>query len=521
MKRISGRRKMIFAPAVWCAACLLWTACSSGPRTRVKNVIFFIGDGMSVENQVATSRYLYGTDTGLAWHSFPNRAYLATWDVTSYNSRARKARRPDYRPGSFDPRLGYDVRKEGPAPRRISVPGPSMSLGLPATDSASAATALSTGRKTDNGNLAWLPGDPRDGGLRTIMEDYRDARGAAIGVISTVPFDHATPAGFVAHNTSRTNYYTGYRGYPGLGIGDEIIEKTRPDVVIAGGHPAFNNPNLDKRKGYISKGLLEELRSSKEYVFIERTVGTDGGRALEQAAVTAAGEGRKLFGLFGGETGGFEPALPEDSPGRPSFKRSGPEDPTLADAVTAALMVLSRDRHGFFLMAEQGDIDWANHNDDFAGMIGTMAGLEQAVRAAIEFVDRPGDDIDWTNTVIIVTADHATGGLRLVPGKALGPGRLPRQVKADAAADDEEASAKPAGAKQTGPAGPIRTFHSPYLYPGGEVEYYTVGHTNDLVTFSLFGPAFGFFEDFKGLWYPGPIIDNTQVNKALREALGL
>jgi Alkaline phosphatase len=108
---------------------------------------------------------------------------------------------------------------------------------LASTDSASSATAYSTGRKTDSGNISWLPGDPKDGRLRTIMEDYRDAKGAAIGVVSTVPFDHATPAAFMSHNMSRSNYYTGYRGYTGLGLADEIILKVKPDVVIGGGPP--------------------------------------------------------------------------------------------------------------------------------------------------------------------------------------------------------------------------------------------------------------------------------------------
>ena len=79
-------------------------------------------------------------------------------------------------------------------------------------------------------------------------------------------------------------------------------------------------------------------------------------------------------------------------------------------------------------MVEQGDIDWANHDNDFRRMIAAVADLDEAVRGAVEFIDRPGDDLDWTNTVLVVTADHATGGLRLNPKEAPGRGRAACQI---------------------------------------------------------------------------------------------
>jgi len=102
----------------------------------------------------------------------------------------------------------------------------------PATDSASAATALATGFKTDEGNIAWRTGDPANGRLSTIAEMYRNQKKAAIGVVSTVPFSHATPAGFVSHNVNRNNYKA---------IAQEIIAGVRPDVVIGGGNPNYND----------------------------------------------------------------------------------------------------------------------------------------------------------------------------------------------------------------------------------------------------------------------------------------
>jgi alkaline phosphatase len=500
-------------------ALLILSAC--GRRApAVKHVIFFIGDGMSAGTEIAASRYLYGKDDGLAWHKLPAKAYVATWDVNVYNANARRAGRPAFSRSSFTPNLGYDVRKDGPRPRVGLDAGHRFPRG-PATDSASAATALATGFKTDSGNIAWLPGDPPEGALLTIAEEFRARTGAGIGVISTVPFDHATPAAFVSHNTSRSSYYTGLKGYKGLGIADEIILRTKPDVVIAGGSPLLDNPDFDTKRGYISESLYRTLQASREYVFVEREAGQDGGRALAEGAARAAREGRKLFGLFGGKGGNFEVPRVVDSPGGPVVTPGSEENPSLAEAAEAALSYLARDPEGFFLVLEQGDIDWAAHDNDFRSMIGCVADLDAAVRAALAFVDRPGDGVDWTNTVLLVTADHATGGLFLEPGRALGLGDLPRQ---NARVEDKEA-APPTGSDRgpetNGAVIKRAEYASPFVYPDGEVSFDSAGHTNELVDLAVTGAATRSFLKLRGTWYPGPILDNTQINAALREALGL
>jgi len=502
------------------AALLLQPAC--GRRApAVKHVIFFIGDGMSAGTEVAASRYLYGNDDALAWHKLPAKASVATWDVNVYNGNARRAGRPPYSRSSFTPLLGYDVRKDGPKPRVGPDATRRFPLG-PATDSASAATAMATGFKTDSGNIAWLPGDPPEGGLTTIAEEIRAATGAGIGIISTVPFDHATPASFVSHNPSRGAYYTGLKGYKGRGIADEIILRTKPDVVIAGGSPLLDNPGFDAKRGYISESLHRSLQSSQDYVFVERKPGQDGGRAVAEAAAQAAREGRKLFGLFGGKGGNFEPPQVEDSPGGPRVVPGSEENPSLAEATETALAYLARDPDGFFLVVEQGDIDWANHDNDFRSMVGSVADLDGAVRAALAFVDRPGDGVDWTNTVLLVTADHATGGLFLEPGKALGLGDLPGQ---DARVEEKEDLAPRVGSDRepqaNGAAIKRPDYASPFVYPDEEVSYATAGHTNELVNLAVTGAATRSFLKLRGSWYPGPILDNTQINAALREALGL
>ncbi len=503
----TSRTAWPFLAVLSIAAVLLAQPACRRREPAVRHVIFFVGDGMSAATEIAASRYLYGRDDGLAWHAFPAKSYVATWDINVYNANARRAGQPPYSRSSFAPRLGYDVRAVGAKPRV----GPEAAVGFPrgpATDSASAATALATGYKTDSGNISWLSDDPPDGRIPTIAEDLRAATGAGIGIVSTVPFNHATPAAFASHNTSRGSYYTGLKGYQGLGLADEIILRTKPDVVIGGGHPLLDNPGFDPKRGYISETLYRALQASEDYVFVERKPGQDGGRALAEGAAAAARQGRRLFGLFGGKGGNFDFARVEDSPGEPRVTPGSEENPSLAEAAEAALGLLARDPDGFFLVVEQGDIDWANHDNDFRSMIGSVADLDAAVRAALAFVDRPGDAVDWTNTTLLVVADHATGGLFLEPGRALGPGDLPRQ--------DPRVDFAPKGAAAKKP-----DYASPFVYPDGEVSYGTGGHTNELVNLAVTGAATRAFLGLRGAWYPGSILDNTQINAALRRALGL
>ena len=332
----------------------------------IKNVILFIGDGMQLQHEMAASRYLGGNDISMSWMTFPYHGQVSTWDVTTYDRYAYIDPVLQYAADTFNPLIGYDPAKGGLFPYPLDqsgqeayfltkLPTATLSAAYPATDSASAGTAIATGIKTDDGNIAWLPGDPVDGALKTIAEELREKRGTAIGVVSTVPFNHATPAAFVSHNTSRNNLYTGLKGYTGLGIADEIITVIKPDVVIGGGHPLLDNPAYDTTKGYISKQLHDTLRASTEYVLAERRAGVDGGAALLAAANQAAAAGKKLFGLYGGKGGNFEYHVASDTPGTPQVVRGSLENPSFADSVKAALTVLSKDRDGFFLMAEQGE----------------------------------------------------------------------------------------------------------------------------------------------------------------------
>lgn len=446
-------------------------------------IILIIADGMQLENEIALSRYLYGEDRGLSFHSWQFSAYVTTWDVTTYNRYAYHRGFPKWvSMESFIPALGYDVYLGGWAPYPVFDSGDETyfltpldewgggNAKVPATDSASAATAMATGVKTDDGNISWLPGDPYNGKLVTIAEQAR-AKGLSIGIITTVPFSHATPAAFVSHNKSRSEYFQ---------IAYEIFSVTQPEVVIGGGHPEWNSEYFDLTG-------LNFLRNNKDYILVERKAGENGGAEVINGAKLAIEQNKKLFGLFGGINGNFESPIPHD--GEVGFDIEE-ENPQLSEAAWAALMVLSRDPEGFFLMIEQGDLDWANHNNDFARSIGCAWDLEQAVKAVEYYIDQPGDMLDWTNTMLIVTADHATGYLRLK--KILPKGDLPAQEKSG----------------------------GPWTYPDDELSWGTSYHTNEPVCIYAKGAGLNFLEQFKGLWYPGTIlIDNTQIHEAMAQYL--
>jgi alkaline phosphatase len=454
-----------------------------------KHIILIIGDGMQLENEIAASRYLHGRDDSLAFHSFPYRGFVATWDVTTYNRQAPRYGAAPYNPSTIIPRVGCDAFQSGKtatAPRyACRTPEGEKPRGA---DSASTATAWATGYKTDSGKIAWLPGDPDRGALKTIAEMLRENRGYAIGIVTTVPFSDATPAAHVSHNKSRRNYHA---------LAEEILRIVQPDVVIGGGHPARNGAKS------MSMALYEDAKSGRigAYVFVERKDGVDAGKSLKEAAARAVVQKKKLFGLFGGPEGNFEPPVPTDN-GTAAVNRATIENPMLKDATLAALEVLGKSKNGFFLMVEQGDIDWANHANDYKWMIGAMWDLDQAVKAAVDFVERPGDDITWDNTLLIVTADHVTGAMRLNDARRLGKGRLPGQSPGLC---------------------PDKLSWCPG-YPGGEVSYGTTGHINDPVSLYAMGDAnlTKHLRQFEGSWYPcTPIIDNTQLYHAMTNAAGI
>ena len=478
---------------------------TSALADEVKHIILFIGDGMHLEHEIATSRYLTGKDFELVWNKFPKHNFVSTWDINTYNRYASLNKcLPKFSYENFDPKIGYDPDKGGynPYPLQTNINdeyflNPLKEVGsegkakVPATDSAAAATAMATGIKTERGNIAWLPGDPEDGQIKTLTEILREKKGFSIGVITTVPFNHATPAAFVSHNTSRNNYTNKSDKIYKKTITEEIITCSKPDIIIGGGHPKFKSMFSKK---YLSKKDYKLIKNSNDYVFVERTKKQKGNIILSNGVNKAICFNKKLFGLFGGKKGDFESPVPKNSKGNPLIKRATLENPSLAEAVMSSLRFLSKDKDGFFLLAEQGNIDWANHKSDYKSMIGNVWDLNEAVKAALEYVNLPEDNITLDNTLIIVTSDHANSYTRLNNKKKLEKGQLPMQLK----------------------------FFAHSFYPGDRFSYKLKNHTNELVNLYAIGNGINYFDLYEGMWYPNSkIIDNTHIFKVITDALKL
>ena len=242
------------------------------------------------------------------------------------------------------------------------------------TDSAAGATALATGVRTNNG---WLAIGPEHSALTTILE-YARVEGKSAGLVTTVQVWHATPAAFAAHVEDR-NLMDEIAGQ----MFDEGVE-----VMLGGGENQFLPNSVAGCFGNGTRGdtrnlLAEAVAAGYTHVCT----------APELEAIDASATSR-LVGLFADEEMGR------------------PYSPGLATMTQRAIDVLSRDPQGFFLMVEGGRIDKAAHANNGAEAIADTLGLDEAVAVGKAFAASAG------NTLVIVTADHETGGMALVPGSA-------------------------------------------------------------------------------------------------------
>ena len=295
------------------------------------------------------------------------------------------------------------------------------------TDSSSSATSMTAGIKTYNNGVNV---DPAGQPVRTIAHLAQD-RGYAVGAISSVPISHATPAAAYAHNVHRDDYQDLTRDMIGL---KSISHPEEPlpgmDVVIGGGYGDVrqldSNPsegrdappgnNFVPGNAYLTDADIQaiDVRNGGKYVFSSRASGVNGKESLAAAALSAATSGQRLLGFYGvGKYSGHLPFSTADGDFRPTTGRTSKteeydaadivENPTLSDMTAAAITVLEKNRNGFWLMVEPGDVDWANHDDNLDNSIGAVLSGEKAVKTITDWVERRSN---WNESLLIVTADH-------------------------------------------------------------------------------------------------------------------
>lgn len=240
------------------------------------------------------------------------------------------------------------------------------------TDSAASATAFACGVKTKNGCL----GVDADGGRHDSSAVAALKSGRKVGIITTVTMNHATPAGFYAHNKKRSNYYeialdmldSNFNYFAGEGIASADDKKS----------PAYRGDiySLLEKNGY--------KVCQDEDSFNELKAGTD------KAVVS------------------YKSGLSIDRRGEDSGI-------SLADVMRKAIELLDSDK-GFFLMVEGGKIDFMCHINDAASALWEIFDFDKAVKVALDFMKEHKED-----TLIVVTADHETGGFVLGSGDGFSP----------------------------------------------------------------------------------------------------
>jgi alkaline phosphatase len=238
------------------------------------------------------------------------------------------------------------------------------------TDSAAAATAMATGLLTNN---AAIGVDQNDAAVTTILE-LAQASDWSVGLVTTTSLVFATPAAFAAHVPDRSERAE---------IARQMIAHN-VDVLLGGGEDDFfssDESGCFEGNGTQPQGtnlIADSIAAGYTYVCQPEQ--------LQDLDLTGV---NRLIGLFGAD----------------EIKR--PVSPNLAEMTEAALSVLSRDPDGFFLMVEGGLIDWASHDNDAEDTIQLTLGLDAAVASAQVFA------LQHPNTLLIVTADHETGGMRV------------------------------------------------------------------------------------------------------------
>lgn len=424
----------------------------SSPAGQAKNMILLISDGCGPWHVDAASIYRHGRPGAQVYEGFPVQLYMSTYEAGD----------------AYDPEAAwndFDYFKEG------------------ATDSAAAATAMATGVKTYYGAIGV---DPEKKPVRNIVE-HAEQLGKATGVVTSVYFSHATPAGFVAHNESRKHY---------VQIAREMIEQSAVDVIMGCGHPLYDDDGqwLDGSENFGHVGGRETFQTLRE-----GTAGADAdgdGRADPWVLIETVEDFRKygsgptperLFGL---------PRVEETL----QQERSGDGDaepftvpmietvPTLAEMTAAALNVLDNDPDGFFLMVEGGAVDWAGHDNHDGRLIEEQIDFDRAVEAVVDWVEAHSD---WQQTLVIVTSDHECGYLT-------GPG---------------------SGPTDEGPVwNPIKN-NGAGVPPG--MEWHSDGHTNQLVPVFARGAGAGQLVRAADRTDPrrGEFLDNTDLGLTMLQVL--
>ncbi|WP_165071289.1 alkaline phosphatase [Paludisphaera rhizosphaerae] len=345
---------------------------------------------------------------------------------------------------------GYDVTIAGPNPWTLGPNGPQApgyfkgqsandkdKAGVKSvgrimhayTDSSQSAAEIVSGVKSYNNSINVSDkGKP----VPTLFHDLQ-AQGWKTGVVTSVPFPHASPAGMYAQNVYRDDYQDLARcmfGIPNI-MQDALHAPLYPglDVIIGTGYGIMMEKAHFKKQGknavdghlFIAEPdrAAINVKNGGKYTVVETKLGTNGGEALQRAADEAAKNGTRLFGFFGDKgvdhlpfrtaDGNYDPSpnpakLGKEPVAEVYSKETLDSQPTLAQEADAALTVLTaKPDQKFILFTEAGDVDFGLHSNNLDNAIGAVHSGEDAIKRIIHWVETKSN---WDESVLVVSSDH-------------------------------------------------------------------------------------------------------------------
>ncbi len=264
--------------------------------------------------------------------------------------------------------------------------------GTVVTDSASAATALACGVKTRDAMI----GKDHEGRPMKSIVDLARQLGKSTGLISNTRLTHATPAAFYAQIIHRDMENE---------IAAQFVERGDIALAFSGGAQHFVPSGVKVEEYHDLKGIskqagwgISKRKDTRDLISLAKEKGYRILANDRELAALDPGFTAKVLGLFAAS--GFPSAID-----RQPHHQTGV--PTLAQLTEKALQILKKNAKGFFLMVEGGQIDWVAHGNDVASVLQEMLEFDEAIGVAMTFAQNNPD------TLIIVTADHDTGGLAI------------------------------------------------------------------------------------------------------------
>jgi alkaline phosphatase len=347
---------------------LIFPSCRK--TSRPLNIILMISDGCGYNCFDLASLYQHGLAGTQIYDSFPVKFAVSTYSASST---------------PYDPQKAW-------ASFEFVLSDP--------TDSAAAATAMATGVKTNDDSVCL---DPDGNRLKSIVE-LAEALGKKTGAVTSVPFCHATPASFLAHEANRYEYGK---------IAKQIIRESPADVVMGCGHPYYDRSG--KPVGEPDFRYVGDLNTWEALIRGEAGADADADGFPDPWTVIQTREA--FLSMMEGPTPsrvfGIAPTYRTLQQEREGDEQADPfvvpavqTVPELNEMALAAINVLDDDPDGFFLMIEGGAVDWACEDNQTGRLIEEQISFNQTVKAVVDWIEAHSR---WKDTLLIVTSDHETG----------------------------------------------------------------------------------------------------------------